>query len=57
MGYEGGHEIGLTDHIITQENMRKYFNVESHFFEVGVEKRQWGKVFFADDIVTTRGVR
>ena len=57
MGYEGGHEIGLTDHIITQENMRKYFNVESHFFEVGVEKRQWGKVFFADDIVATRGVR
>jgi iron complex transport system ATP-binding protein len=57
MGYEGGHEVGLTDAIITQHNMRKYFNVESQFFDVGVSKRQWGKVFFADDIVAMRGVQ
>jgi len=55
MGRDCKHEVGCTNEIITKENMRKYFNVESQFFNVTAERKQWKKVFFADDIVEQRG--
>ena len=51
MGYDGCHKIGQTNDVITGDNIKKYFQVESHFVKIsGKSNCKCHKVFFPTDI-------
>jgi iron complex transport system ATP-binding protein len=50
MGYDGSHKIGETDKVITRDNIRKYFQVDSHFVRLDSHNCKCHKVLFPTDI-------
>lgn len=57
MGYDGSHQIGDTESVINRENIRKYFQVDSHFLEVKSNEVSKGhRVLFPTDISSLKDI-